>query len=103
MPAYSTWQPTEGRIPPMASADHSATRRLVDPRGDSLRGNPIVSTLLGVFGGPSNPSFEGGITAVGKSIPGPDRPSPPARSDRTRSSEWLASTPVRPCAIDLAA
>src|SRR5579872_5794908 len=88
MHAYSTWQPTEGRIPPMASADHSATRRLVDPRGDSLRGNPIVSTLLGIFGGPSNPSVEGGITAVGESIlvppararsPGPIADGPPSR------------------------
>src|SRR5208337_2311245 len=46
MPAYSTWQPTEGKIPPTASADQSATRRLVAPRGDPMRGNPIASTLL---------------------------------------------------------
>src|SRR5579883_3367725 len=84
MPAYSTWQPTEGSIPPMASADQNATRRLVDPRGDSLRGNPIVSTLLGFIGGPSNPSVEGGITAVGESIPGPARPTRLADSDRSR-------------------
>ena len=65
MPAYSTWQPTEGKIQPVASADQSATRRLVDPRGDLLRGKPIVSTLLGVFGGPSDRFLEGGNTAVG--------------------------------------
>src|SRR5438309_1772628 len=75
MPAYSTWQPTEGRIPPRASADHSATRRLVDPRGDSLRGNPIVSTVLGIFGGPSNPCIEGAITHVGESVSGHATPS----------------------------
>src|SRR5262249_25782822 len=76
MPAYSTWQPTEGKIQPIASADQSATRRLVDPRGDPIRGNPIVSTLLGVFGGPSTPFLEGGKPAVGESIPGPARPEP---------------------------
>src|SRR3974377_2049713 len=65
MPAYSTWQPTEGKIPPTASADQSATRRLVAPRGDPMRGNPIASTLLGIFGGPSGPFLEGGVTAVG--------------------------------------
>ena len=53
MPAYSTWQPVEVKIQPIASADQSATRRLVDPRGDFVRGNPIASTLLGVIGGPS--------------------------------------------------
>jgi hypothetical protein len=57
MPAYSTWQPIEGKIQPVASADNSTTRRLVDPRGDLLRGKPIVSTLLGVFGGPSDHSL----------------------------------------------
>jgi len=56
MPAYSTWQPTEGKMPPIASADQKATRRLVDPRGDLMRGKRIVSTLLGVFGGPSHPT-----------------------------------------------
>ena len=65
MPAYSTWQPTEGKIQPVASAVQSATRRLVDPRGELMRGNPIASTLLGVFGGPSDPFLEGGNTAVG--------------------------------------
>jgi hypothetical protein len=60
MPAYSTWQPTDGKIQPVASADHNATRRLVVPRGVSLRGDPIASTLLGIFGGPSNPSCKGG-------------------------------------------
>jgi hypothetical protein len=55
MPAYSTWQPTVDKIPPIASADQSATCRLVDPRGDLMRGQPIVSTLLGIFGGPSDP------------------------------------------------
>ena len=55
MPAYSTWQPTEGKIPPTASADQSATRRLVAPRGDPMRGNPIASTLLGIFGDSSDP------------------------------------------------
>src|SRR5271163_143842 len=79
MPAYSTWQPTEGKIQPVASAVQSATRRLVDPRGDLMRGNPIASTLLGVFGGPSDPFHEGGNTAVGESIPGPARPSPRPR------------------------
>jgi hypothetical protein len=105
MPAYSTWHPTEGRITPMASADHCATRRLVDPRGDLLRGNPIVSTLLGVFGGPSEPSFEGGLTAVGESIPGPARPSPPRQPGpfpRTRAERvvgfitWLSNRPNSP-------
>src|SRR5947209_16601309 len=75
MPAYSTWQPTEGKIPPTASADHSATRRLVAPRGDLMRGNPIASTLLGVSGGPSDPFLEGGSTAVGS----PSFPIPPNR------------------------
>jgi hypothetical protein len=65
MPAYSTWQPTEGKIQPVASAVQSATRRLVDPRGELMRGNPIASTLLGVFDGPSDPFREGGNTAVG--------------------------------------
>jgi hypothetical protein len=59
MPAYSTWQPTEGKIPPTANADQSAARRLVVPRGDPMRGNPIASTLLGVFGGLSDPFLEG--------------------------------------------
>ncbi|MGA8349324.1 MAG: hypothetical protein WBQ29_07220 [Isosphaeraceae bacterium] len=59
MPAYSTWQPTEGKTPPTASADQSATRRLVAPRGDPMRGNPIASTLLGVFDGPSGPFLKG--------------------------------------------
>jgi hypothetical protein len=58
MPAYSTWQPTEGKIPPTASADQSATRRRVAPRGDPMRGNPIASTLLGFFGGRSDRFFE---------------------------------------------
>src|SRR4051794_17503940 len=71
MPAYSTWQPTEGKIPPTASADQRATRRLVAPRGDLMRGNPIASTLLGDFGGPSNPFLEGGMTALGIPIPIP--------------------------------
>jgi hypothetical protein len=53
MPPYSTWQPTEGRITPRASADQRAKCRLLDPRGVLLRGNPIVSTLLGEIGGPS--------------------------------------------------
>ena len=104
MPPYSTWQPTEGRITPMASADHCAMRRLVDPRGDLLRGNPIVSTLLGVFGGPSVPSFEGGLTAVGASIPGPARPSPPhlrgpiprGRAERV-AADSAAAWGHRPC------
>src|SRR4051812_48153495 len=46
MPAYSTWQPTEGKIPPTASADQSATRRLVTPRGDLMRGNPMLPPSL---------------------------------------------------------
>jgi len=76
MPAYSTWQPTEAMIQPKASADQSAARRLVDSRGDLMRGSPIVSTLLGISGGPSDPFFEGGKTAVGESIPASARPSP---------------------------
>jgi hypothetical protein len=59
MPAYSTWQPVEVKIQPVASADQSATRRLVDPRGDLVRGNPIASTLLGIIGGPSDTVLEG--------------------------------------------
>ena len=59
MPAYSTWQPTEGKIQPVASAVQSAMRRLVDPRGDLMRGNPIASTLLGVFDGPSDSILKG--------------------------------------------
>jgi hypothetical protein len=55
MPAYSTWQPTEAMIQPKPSADQSAARRLFDSRGDFMRGRPIVSTLLGIFGGLSNP------------------------------------------------
>jgi hypothetical protein len=76
MPAYSTWQPTKGKIQPVASAVQSATRRLVDFRGDLMRGNPIASTLLGVFGGPSGPFLEGAYRRR-ESIPGPARPSPP--------------------------
>jgi hypothetical protein len=82
MPAYSTWQPTEGKIEPVNRADQSATRRLVDPRGDLIRGKPIASTLLGVFGGPSDPSLEGNKTAFGESIPAPARSSPPNQSFR---------------------
>src|SRR5262249_37139720 len=93
IPPYSTWQPTEGRITPKASADHRATCRLLDPRGVLLRGNPIVSTLLGEIGGPSRSSIEGRSTAVGDSSPflvplpraRPPGPSPrsgaPGRSD----------------------
>jgi hypothetical protein len=55
IPAYSTWQPTDDRNEPIAKADHSAMRRLVDPRGDLIRGKNIASTLLGVSGGPSHP------------------------------------------------
>jgi len=80
MPAYSTWQPTEGKIEPVTRADQSATRRLVDPRGDLIRGKPIASTLLGVFGGPSDPTLEGSKTAYGESCPAPARSSPPNRS-----------------------
>jgi hypothetical protein len=73
MPAYSTWQPTEGKIEPIARADQSAARRLVDRRGDLIRSNPIASTLLGVLGGPSDPSLEGIKTAFGESCPAPAR------------------------------
>src|SRR5262245_857994 len=76
MPAYSTWQPTEGKIPPTASADQSATRRLVAPRGDPLRGNPIVTTLLGVFGDPTGRILDRGVFAVGS--PGSDPAQPDA-------------------------
>ncbi len=55
MPAYSTWQPTEAMIQPKPSADESAARRFGDFRGGLMRGSPIVSTLLGIFGGPSDP------------------------------------------------
>jgi hypothetical protein len=54
MPAYSTWQPTEAMIQPKPSADQSAARRVVDMRGDLMRG-PIVFTLLGILGGPCDP------------------------------------------------
>src|SRR5262249_19794205 len=50
IPAYSTWQPTDGRIEPIAKADQSAARRIVDPRGDLIRGKTIATTLLGVSG-----------------------------------------------------
>ncbi len=50
MPAYSTWQPTEGNTKPIASADQSAARRRVAPRGELMPGNPIASTLLDVLG-----------------------------------------------------
>jgi hypothetical protein len=76
MPAYSTWQPTEGKIPPVASAVQSAKRRLVDPRGDLMRGNPIASTLLGVFDGPSDPILEQGSAAVGSPFLVPPVPIP---------------------------
>jgi hypothetical protein len=85
MPAYSTWQPIEGKIQPIASAVQSATRRFVDTRGDLMRGNPIASTLLGVFGGPSDPFHEGGITAVGSPFP-----DPPALAVQT-PFRWLQS------------
>lgn len=86
MPAYSTWQPTEGKIPPTASADQSATRRLVAPRGDPMRGNPIASTLLGIFGGPLTQSFK---------EPGPPEGTPwgvlvyPAQPERDNLSKRL--------------
>jgi hypothetical protein len=59
IPAYSTWQPTEGKIQPKDSADQSATRRPVDLRGDLFWGNSIVSALLGISGGPSDPFSRG--------------------------------------------
>jgi hypothetical protein len=65
IPAYSTWQPTDGKIVPIAKADQSATRRLVDPRGELIWGNPIASTLLGVSGGFSNSFPRENQTAVG--------------------------------------
>ena len=74
MPAYSTWQPIEGKIQPVASADQSATRRLVDPRGDLIRGKTIASTLLGVSG--VSPSFSREPDRRRESIPGPARPEP---------------------------
>jgi hypothetical protein len=70
----------QGNIQPVASADQIATLRLVDPRGDLLRGKPIVSTLLGVFGGPSDRFLEGGNTAVGSPFLVPPTPSPPHQS-----------------------
>ena len=75
MPAYSTWQPADGKTPP--TAQHRArvpTRRLVAPRGDPMRGDPIASTLLGVFDGPSGPFLKGGLTAVGESWFDPAQP-----------------------------
>ena len=97
MPAYSTWQPTEGKIPPTASADQSATRRLVAPRGDPMRGNPIASTLLGIFGGPLTQSFK---------EPGPPEGTPwgvlvyPAQPDATicpsGPAVLFAAKPSRP-------
>ena len=103
-PPYSTWQPTEGRITPMASADHCATRRLVDPRGDLLRGNPIVSTLLGVFGGPLGtvPSREviyrrRGVHSWSRP-PEPARPGAvPTRSARASHCEPTPAQHDRPC------
>ena len=90
MPAYSTWQPTEGKIPPTASADQSATRRFVDPRGDLIWGNPIVSTLLGVLGGPFDTSHVGGKTAVGESSP-----VPPPEPAELLSLSWADLIPHR--------
>jgi hypothetical protein len=46
IPAYSTWQPTDGRIEPIANADQSAARRMLDPRGDLIRGKTIATTSL---------------------------------------------------------
>jgi hypothetical protein len=85
IPPYSTWQPTEGKITPMATADHRATRRLVDPRGVLLRGNPIVSTLLGEIGGPSRPSIEGRLPPSG--VQSWSRPPEPARRVQSRAVE----------------
>ena len=94
MPAYSTWQPTEGKIPPIASADQSATRRLVDPRGDLMRGKPIVSTLLGVFGGPSDPTVREARPPSGSPFLVPP-PAPaglvPHGSDRSRTRQSFPS------------
>jgi hypothetical protein len=90
MPAYSTWQPTEGKIQPIASAVQSVRRRLVDPRGELIRGNPIASTLLGVFGGPPDPFREGGITAVGS--PFPVRPPAPSNPPLTLPNVRNAAT-----------
>jgi hypothetical protein len=105
MPAYSTWQPTEGKIQPVASAVQSATRRLVDPRGDLMRGNPIASTLLGVFGGPSDPFREGGNTAVGSPflVPPtrPRRPWPVSGLPATETGQLLhCLVPVLPDSPD---
>jgi hypothetical protein len=47
IPAYSTWQPTDGSSPPMARADQSAKRRPLKQRGELSRGDDIASTLLG--------------------------------------------------------
>jgi hypothetical protein len=52
MPAYSTWQPTDGSSHPIASAAQAAQRRLYR-RDDPVRWDPIVSTLLGEIGGRS--------------------------------------------------
>jgi hypothetical protein len=75
IPAYSTWQPTDDRIEPIAKADHSATCRIVDPRGELIRGKTIASTLLGVSGGRSHPHYSREPNRRRESIPGPARPS----------------------------
>src|ERR1017187_333979 len=84
-PSYSTWQPTEGKIEPIANADQSATRRLVDPRGDLIRGKTIASTLLGVSGAPSHSIPRGNQTAVGSPFL-----VPPARACWPGPDDWTA-------------
>jgi hypothetical protein len=47
MPAYSTWQPVIGKIQPSASAVQAARRRPLGRDREPMRGDFIVSTLLG--------------------------------------------------------
>jgi hypothetical protein len=94
IPAYSTWQPTDGRIEPIANADHSAARRIVDPRGDLIRGKTIATTLLGVSGGPSRPLYVEG-TEPPSGVHSWSRPPEPAglfRMTKSRpKSAWACS------------
>ena len=47
MPAYSTWQPTEGKTEAASSAAQAAQHRPWDRRGDLWREDHIVGNLLG--------------------------------------------------------
>jgi hypothetical protein len=47
MPAYSTWQPTEGKTTPASTAAQTVYRQPRDRRGDPMREDHIVCHLLG--------------------------------------------------------